>query len=93
MRITGEDKEGKRELDNFINPEERYPVIATTSKLMTTGVDAQTCKLIVLDTNIESPRNLNKLLVEVRELMNNLISSFSQSWILEMLQINLLLEF
>jgi type I restriction enzyme R subunit len=49
MRITGDEKEGKAELDNFINPEEVYPVIATTSKLMTTGVDAQTCKLIVLD--------------------------------------------
>lgn len=54
MKITGDDIEGKRELDNFINPEERYPVIATTSKLMTTGVDAQTCKLIVLDANIGS---------------------------------------
>ena len=54
MRITGDDDEGKREVDNFINPEERYPVIATTSKLMTTGVDAQTCKLIVLDSNIKS---------------------------------------
>ena len=48
MRITGDELEGKAELDNFINPEERYPVIATTSKLMTTGVDAQTCKLVVL---------------------------------------------
>lgn len=54
MRITGDDDVGKREVDNFINPEERYPVIATTSKLMTTGVDAQTCKLIVLDSNIHS---------------------------------------
>jgi type I restriction enzyme R subunit len=54
MRITGDDDEGKREVDNFINPEERYPVIVTTSKLMTTGVDAQTCKLIVLDSNIRS---------------------------------------
>ncbi|QYX34346.1 EcoAI/FtnUII family type I restriction enzme subunit R [Sphaerospermopsis torques-reginae] len=62
MRITGEDKEGKRELDNFINPEERYPVIATTSKLMTTGVDAQTCKLIVLDTNIESPTEFKQII-------------------------------
>ena len=43
---------GKRELDNFIAPEEKYPVIATTSELMTTGVDAQTCKVIVLDANI-----------------------------------------
>ncbi|MFA7327946.1 MAG: DEAD/DEAH box helicase family protein [Candidatus Ratteibacteria bacterium] len=54
MRITGDDDEGKRQVDNFINPEERYPVIATTSKLMTTGIDAQTCKLIVLDSNINS---------------------------------------
>src|SRR5690606_41000329 len=54
MQITGDNEEGKRELDNFINPSETYPVIATTSKLMTTGVDAQTCKLIVLDSNIGS---------------------------------------
>lgn len=54
MRITGDSDEGKRELDNFIDPESRYPVIATTSKLMSTGVDAQTCKLIVLDQNIQS---------------------------------------
>jgi len=54
MRITGDNQEGKDELDNFIMPESRYPVIATTSRLMTTGVDAQTCKLIVIDQNIES---------------------------------------
>lgn len=54
MRITGDNQEGKDELDNFIMPESRYPVIVTTSKLMTTGVDAQTCKLIVIDQNIES---------------------------------------
>jgi type I restriction enzyme, R subunit len=54
MQITGDNEEGKRELDNFINPEEKYPVIATTSELMTTGVDAQTCKVIVLDANINS---------------------------------------
>ena len=46
--------EGKRALDNFIHPEQRYPFIATTSKLLTTGVDARTCKLIVLDQRIES---------------------------------------
>lgn len=39
MRITGDNEEGKKELDNFIDPESTYPVIATTSKLMTTGVD------------------------------------------------------
>lgn len=54
MRITGDSKEGKAELDNFIDPESRFPVIATTSELMTTGVDAQTCKLIVLDKTINS---------------------------------------
>ncbi|MBL7176050.1 MAG: DEAD/DEAH box helicase family protein [Desulfobacteraceae bacterium] len=54
MRITGDETLGKAELDNFIDPESRYPVVATTSKLLTTGVDAQTCKLIVLDQRIES---------------------------------------
>lgn len=54
MQITGDNDEGKRELDNFINPEETYPVIATTSELMTTGIDAQTCKVIVLDAEIKS---------------------------------------
>ena len=54
VQITGDNTEGKLELDNFIDPEKTYPVIATTSKLMSTGVDAQTCKLIVLDQNIQS---------------------------------------
>jgi type I restriction enzyme R subunit len=54
MRITGDSAEGKAELDRFIDPEEPYPVIATTSQLMTTGVDAKTCKLVVLDRTIKS---------------------------------------
>lgn len=54
VRITGDTEEGKRALEPFIHPEETYPVVATTSKLMTTGVDAKTCKLIVLDQRIES---------------------------------------
>ncbi|MBV2132071.1 DEAD/DEAH box helicase family protein [Pseudomonas sp. MAP12] len=62
MRITGDDQEGKAELDNFINPEQRYPVIATTSKLMTTGVDAQTCKLIVLDQHIRSMTEFKQII-------------------------------
>jgi type I restriction enzyme, R subunit len=62
MRITGDDDEGKREVDNFINPEEHYPVIATTSKLMTTGIDAQTCKLIVLDSNIKSMTEFKQII-------------------------------
>lgn len=54
VQITGDNQKGKRTLDNFIDPEKTFPVIATTSKLMSTGVDAQTCKLIVLDQNIKS---------------------------------------
>ena len=54
VRITGNDEYGVRELDKFIDPESPYPVIATTSKLLTTGVDTQTVKLIVIDQNINS---------------------------------------
>jgi type I restriction enzyme R subunit len=54
MRITGDNEEGKAQLDNFIDPAVKYPVLVTTSKLMTTGVDAQTCKYIILDANIRS---------------------------------------
>jgi type I restriction enzyme R subunit len=54
MRITGDSPEGKAELDNFIDPESTFPVIATTSELMSTGVDAKTCKVIVLDKTINS---------------------------------------
>lgn len=54
MRITGDNDEGKAQLDNFIDPKRPYPVIATTSKLMTTGVDAQTCHVIALDQRIQS---------------------------------------
>lgn len=62
MRITGDENEGKAELDNFIDPESRYPVIATTSKLLNTGVDAQTCKLIVLDQNIQSMTEFKQII-------------------------------
>jgi type I restriction enzyme R subunit len=62
MKITGDDDEGKRELDNFTNSEERYPVIATTSKLMTTGIDAKTCKWIVLDANIGSMTEFKQII-------------------------------
>ncbi|MDN5274757.1 MAG: restriction endonuclease [Candidatus Saccharibacteria bacterium] len=62
MKITGDDEIGKAELDNFIDPESRYPVIATTSKLMSTGVDAQTCKVIVLDSNIESMTEFKQII-------------------------------
>lgn len=54
VRITGDDKEGKAQLSYFIDNDEEYPVIATTSKLLSTGVDAKTCRLIVLDQTINS---------------------------------------
>jgi len=62
MRITGDSVEGKAELDNFIDSESRYPVIATTSELLTTGVDAKTCKLIVLDKNINSMTSFKQII-------------------------------
>ena len=54
MRITGGDAEGQAQLDNFIDPEARYPVLVTTSRLLSTGVDVQTCRLIVLDRVVGS---------------------------------------
>ena len=62
MTITGDNPEGKAQLDNFIDPKEKYPVIATTSKLLTTGVDAKTCKLIVLDSNINSMTEFKQII-------------------------------
>lgn len=62
MQITGDNAEGKAELDNFILPESKYPVIVTTSKLLSTGVDAQTCKLIVLDKRIESMTEFKQII-------------------------------
>jgi len=54
MRITGGDSEGQAELGNFIDPESKYPVLVTTSRLLSTGVDVQTCRLIVLDREVGS---------------------------------------
>jgi len=54
MRITGDDAEGTAQLGNFIDPEAKYPVIVTTSRLLSTGVDAQTCRVIVLDREVGS---------------------------------------
>lgn len=62
MKITGDDELGKAQLDNFINPKKPYPVIATTSELMTTGVDAKTCKLVVLDQNIKSMTKFKQII-------------------------------
>lgn len=62
VRITGDSIEGKAELDNFISPESRFPVIATTSELLTTGLDVKTCKLIVLDKNINSMTTFKQII-------------------------------
>jgi len=62
MRITGDNDEGKAQLDYFIAEESKYPVIVTTSKLMTTGVDCKTCKLIVLDNNINSMTEFKQII-------------------------------
>ena len=62
MKITGDDEIGKNELENFINPERRYPVIVTTSRLLTTGVDAKTCKLIILDKTINSMSEFKQII-------------------------------
>ena len=62
VRITGDSEYGQADLADFINPESVYPVIATTSKLMTTGVDAQTCRLIVLDQRIQSMTEFKQII-------------------------------
>ena len=62
MQITGDNDEGKRELYNFTDPESPLPVIVTTSELLTTGIDAQTCKVIVLDANIASMTKFKQII-------------------------------
>lgn len=54
VRITGSDPYGQSKLDYFISVASKYPVIATTSKLLSTGVDCKMVKLIVLDQRINS---------------------------------------
>ncbi|GAL80007.1 type I restriction-modification system restriction subunit R [Algibacter lectus] len=67
VKITGDDEVGKQELDNFTDVEERFPVIATTSKMLTTGIDTKMVKVIVLESNIHRLQSLSKLLVEEQE--------------------------
>ena len=62
MQITGDNEEGKAQLDNFINPSEKYPVIAVTSRLMSTGVDAETCEVVVLDRTIGSMTEFKQII-------------------------------
>lgn len=62
MQITGDNEYGKAQLDNFIDPSSKYPVIAVTSRLMSTGVDAETCKIIVLDRKIGSMTEFKQII-------------------------------
>jgi type I restriction enzyme, R subunit len=62
MRIVGGDAEGEEQLGNFIDPESRYPVLVTTSRLLSTGVDVQTCRLIVLDREVGSMTEFKQIL-------------------------------
>lgn len=62
VKITGDDEVGKRELDNFTDVEERFPVIATTSKMLTTGIDTKMVKLIVLEANIGSTTEFKQII-------------------------------
>jgi len=62
VRITGDDEIGKMELDNFIDVEEKFPVIATTSKMLTTGIDTKMVKLIVLEANIASMTEFKQII-------------------------------
>lgn len=62
MRITSNDEAGVDQLDNFRNVESQYPVLVTTSKLLSTGVDVQTIKYIVLDSNIHSMTEFKQII-------------------------------
>ncbi len=62
VKITGDDEVGKMELDNFTDVEERLPVIATTSKMLTTGIDTKMVKLIVLESNIGSMTEFKQII-------------------------------
>lgn len=62
VRITSDDRVGKRLLDDFIDPYSKYPVIATTSDLLTTGVDCKTCGLIVFDKEVKNPTTFKQMI-------------------------------
>lgn len=82
VRITSDDRVGKSLLDNFIDPYEACPVIATTSELLTTGVDCKTCGLIVIDKEVSNPTTFKQMIgrgtriFEKKEKMNFEILDF-----------------
>jgi len=85
VRITSDDRVGKALLDNFIDPYEPYPVIATTSELLTTGVDCKTCGLIVIDKEVNNPTIFKQMIgrgtriFEKKDKMNFEILDFRQA--------------
>ena len=85
VRITSDDRRGKALLDNFIDPYEPYPVIATTSELLTTGVDCKTCGLIVIDKEVNNPTIFKQMIgrgtriFERKDKMNFEILDFRQA--------------
>jgi len=83
VRITGDSPEGKAELDNFISSEIRFPVIATTSELLTTGLDVRTCKVIVLDKTINSMTVFKQIIGRGTRIEEEFNKYFSPSWILK----------
>lgn len=62
MQVTGDNAEGKAQLDNFMDVNSNFPAMVTTSKLLTTGVNAKTCRLIVLDSNIQSMTEFKQII-------------------------------
>ena len=62
MRITGDDNVGKKQLDNFIDVDQPYPAVVTTSELLATGVDCKTCGLIVIDKEIGSMTEFKQII-------------------------------
>jgi len=80
MRITGSDAEGQAQLGNFIDPESRYPVLVTTSRLLSTGVDAQTCRLIVLDRPVGSMTEFKQIVGRGTRVHEDTRKFFSPSW-------------
>lgn len=71
VRITSNDDYGKTKLDDFIDSSTTYPVIATTSKLLSTGVDTKTVKLIVLDEEIQSMTEFKQIIGRGTRLLPN----------------------
>ena len=87
VRITGNDIYGKSKLDYFISVSEEYPVIATTSKLLSTGADCKMTKLIVIDQMISSMTEFKQIIGRGTRLREKMVKCISQSWIFEMLQV------